>query len=168
MSSLSSAVTISIPSPLGPLVIEERDGRVVRIDLGGSLSKKEKMRSPLLKKVEAELRQYFEGERKEFSIPLKLIGTDFQVRVWKALLRIPFGAVWTYSDIAKAIGQPRASRAVGGAIGKNPIGLVVPCHRVCGKDGSLTGFSAGIVRKKWLLHHEQKKEKSSLSNRRIA
>jgi methylated-DNA-[protein]-cysteine S-methyltransferase len=100
-------------------------------------------------------RAYFAGDLAAIdSIPVRLAGTDFQCRVWSALREIPCGQTWSYGQLARCIGQPRAVRAVGLANGANPFGLVVPCHRVIGADGSLTGYGAGIERKRWLLEHE--------------
>lgn len=94
---------------------------------------------------------YFAGTRREFSLPLKPAGTEFQRAVWEALCGIPFGKRCTYMDIAELIGSPKGVRAVGGAIGRNPISIVIPCHRVIGSNGSLTGFASGIEKKKKLL-----------------
>ncbi|MEV4743113.1 methylated-DNA--[protein]-cysteine S-methyltransferase [Streptomyces sp. NPDC049555] len=101
-----------------------------------------------------QLQEYFAGERREFDLPLLLHGTDFQQRVWAALCEIPYGRTWTYGELAQRIGQPTGSRAVGLANGRNPLGIVVPCHRVVGADGSLTGYGGGIERKRALLAHE--------------
>ncbi|MEO7359954.1 MAG: methylated-DNA--[protein]-cysteine S-methyltransferase [Gemmatimonadaceae bacterium] len=101
-----------------------------------------------------QLREYFEGYRTTFEVPLGAAGTDAQKSVWRQLSAIPYGVTRTYGDIAKAIGNPKASRAVGAANGRNPISIIVPCHRVIGADGSLTGFGGGIERKQWLLAHE--------------
>ena len=101
-----------------------------------------------------QLRQYFAGERTEFSIPLEMDGTDFQIRVWNALREVPFGATESYGDIARRIGQPNASRAIGGANHANPLPIVVPCHRIIGADRSLTGFGGGVETKLKLLEFE--------------
>ena len=105
--------------------------------------------------VTAQLREYFAGTRTRFDLPLAPAGTDFQQRAWRALQAIPFGATATYQQQAVRIGRPTATRAVGAANGKNPILIVVPCHRVIGKDGSLVGFGCGIATKQWLLQHER-------------
>jgi len=102
-----------------------------------------------------QLTEYFKGRRQKFSIPLILEGTDFQKAVWRQLQKIPFGQIASYGDIARAVGSPRAFRAVGNANNKNPIPLIIPCHRVIGSDGKLVGFGGGIWRKAWLLEHEQ-------------
>jgi len=105
--------------------------------------------------VKNQLDDYFKGRIKEFDLPLDAIGTDFQKKVWKALLTIPYGVTTSYGEIAKLIGKPTASRAVGAANGKNPIWIIVPCHRVIGASGKLTGYAGGLDRKKWLLEKEQ-------------
>lgn len=101
-----------------------------------------------------QLLEYFAGERSEFDLSLQLQGTDFQQRVWQALTNIKHGETCSYSDIAQEINNPKGVRAVGLANGKNPISIVVPCHRVIGKSGSLTGYAGGVNRKAWLLNHE--------------
>lgn len=101
-----------------------------------------------------QLTEYFEGTRREFDLPLRLQGTAFQQRVWRELTEIPYGQTWSYGQLADRIDKPRASRAVGLANGRNPISILVPCHRVIGADGSLTGYGGGIERKRWLLVHE--------------
>ena len=111
--------------------------------------------TPFVAAVE-QLRAYFAGELREFSLPLAPGGTEFQRKVWSALTRIPYGRTTSYAAIARDIGTPRGVRAVGLANGRNPISLIVPCHRVIGSDGSLTGYGGGIERKKWLLAHEER------------
>lgn len=101
-----------------------------------------------------QLQEYFSGARREFDLPLKMQGTEFQQRVWRELCTIPFGETRSYGQLAKRLGNPNGSRAVGLANGRNPIAIIVPCHRVIGADGSLTGFGGGIERKEWLLSHE--------------
>ncbi len=111
--------------------------------------------TPLIKETAAQLKEYFAGTRKSFRVPLEMAGTAFQKAVWDALLKIPYGKTASYGDIAKAIGKPMASRAVGGACHMNPIPLLVPCHRVVGSDGSLTGFGGGLSVKEFLLNLEK-------------
>ena len=101
-----------------------------------------------------QLQEYFEGKRTTFSLQLNPVGTDFQLKVWQALREIPFGKTVSYLDLAKKLGDIKAIRAVASANGKNPLWIVVPCHRVIGTDGSLTGYAGGLWRKKWLLEHE--------------
>lgn len=102
-----------------------------------------------------QLSAYFAGRLTEFDLPLQLRGTPFQQRVWEALQTIPYGTVLSYGELANKIGQPNASRAVGLANGRNPVSIVVPCHRVIGANGKLTGYGGGIERKQWLLNHER-------------
>lgn len=110
--------------------------------------------SAVLAEAKAQLASYFAGERTTFDLPLAPRGTDFQQRVWTELRAIAFGATTSYGDIARKIGAPKAVRAVGAANGRNPLPIIVPCHRVVGSDGSLTGFGGGIEKKQWLLQHE--------------
>jgi methylated-DNA-[protein]-cysteine S-methyltransferase len=102
----------------------------------------------------AQLAEYFSGERQTFELPLQPAGTGFQQAVWQQLLTIPFGQTASYLDIAKAIGAEKAVRAVGAANGQNPISIIIPCHRVIGSSGQLTGYGGGLWRKEWLLRHE--------------
>lgn len=101
-----------------------------------------------------QLEEYFAGKRRDFDVPLRLHGTEFQQRVWKTLLEIAHGDTWSYGQMARRIEKPTASRAVGLANGSNPISIIVPCHRVIGANGSLTGYGGGLERKQWLLAHE--------------
>jgi O-6-methylguanine DNA methyltransferase len=103
----------------------------------------------------AQLGAYFRGERRSFDLPLSMAGTPFQQRVWQALRDIPFGETVSYGEVARRIGAPDAFRAVGAANGQNPVPIIVPCHRVIGASGALTGFGGGIERKRWLLDHER-------------
>ena len=117
---------------------------------------------PVFNALSLQLDEYFSGTRREFDLPLDLIGTKFQVEAWNALQEIPFGETRTYAQQAAAIGRPKAIRAIGAANGRNPISIVVPCHRVIGKNGSLTGFAGGINVKRTLLDLEQKRPASRL------
>ena len=103
-----------------------------------------------------QLEEWFAGQRREFDLELRPAGTPFQLAVWEGLRLIPYGETWSYGDLARHVGKPGAARAVGRANGRNPISIVVPCHRVIGADGSLTGFGWGVDRKAWLLDHERK------------
>lgn len=105
--------------------------------------------------IQKQLTEYERGARKVFDLPLHLEGTEFQKQVWNALLEIPYGETSTYQEIAIRIGKPKAVRAVGGACNRNPIGIIVPCHRVIGKNGSLTGYAGGLSYKELLLNHEK-------------
>jgi methylated-DNA-[protein]-cysteine S-methyltransferase len=115
----------------------------------------EKSDHPILKETETQLNAYFAGKLEKFSLPLDASGTEFQKQVWNALLTIPFGQTRSYKQIAEKIGNPKAIRAVGAANGRNPISIVVPCHRVIGADGKLTGFAGGLATKKFLLDVEK-------------
>jgi AraC family transcriptional regulator of adaptative response/methylated-DNA-[protein]-cysteine methyltransferase len=106
--------------------------------------------------IRKELAEYFEGSRKEFSVPLVTPGTPFQQAVWKELMNIPYGATRSYYQQSVALGKPESIRAVAGANGMNRISIIIPCHRVIGSDGNLTGYGGGLKRKKWLLDHEKK------------
>ncbi|NAW65224.1 methylated-DNA--[protein]-cysteine S-methyltransferase [Photobacterium halotolerans] len=101
-----------------------------------------------------QLNEYFAGQRKHFDLPLSMPGTAFQREVWQALTDVPFGVTCSYSDVALQIARPKAVRAVGAANGKNPIPIVVPCHRIIGRSGTLTGYAGGLDKKRWLLEHE--------------
>lgn len=115
-----------------------------------------------LKEAVTQLQDYFSGKRNDFDLKLNPKGTDFQQKVWKELLNIPFGKTISYLDIAKKLGDPKVIRAAASANGKNPLWIVVPCHRVIGTDGSLTGYAGGLWRKKWLLEHENPTNQQSL------
>ncbi|MFE0451810.1 methylated-DNA--[protein]-cysteine S-methyltransferase [Streptomyces sp. NPDC058914] len=148
-----------IDSPYGPLTLVADDGV-----LCGLYMTEQRHRPPeenfgprddrLFDVVEKELEAYFAGELKEFTIELRLHGTPFQRTVWAELLKIPYGETRTYGELADALGKPSASRAVGLANGKNPVGIIVPCHRVIGASGSLTGYGGGLARKQRLLDFE--------------
>ena len=116
--------------------------------------------------VREQLAEYFAGERRHFDLQLKLIGTPFQQQVWQELQRIPFGTTITYAQLAQRVGKPTASRAVGHANGRNPISIIVPCHRVIGADGKLTGYAGGIDKKKWLLAWEHDAGTATVPRRR--
>ncbi len=115
-----------------------------------------------LKTARRQLEEYFSKQRKDFDFPLLLKGTDFQKRVWKALTKIPYGSTKTYKEQTLELGDIKAIRAVASANGKNPMSIVVPCHRVLGSDGRLTGYAGGLWRKKWLLEHEEALNQMSL------
>lgn len=148
-----------VPTPIGRLLLVADAGALLRIDFDGSWSYARigadwREGSPLLERAAAQLREYFAGHRREFELPLAPKGTEFQRRVWNELTRIPHGTAISYATLAQRIGSPAAMRAVGAANGRNPIPVVVPCHRVVGADGSLTGFGGGLPLKRWLLAHE--------------
>ncbi len=108
-----------------------------------------------------QLNEYFSGERIQFDVPTAAVGTEFQKRVWKGLCQIPYGKTCGYGELARDLGNPNASRAVGMANGRNPISIIVPCHRVIGANGALTGYGGGLTAKKWLLDHESMRVRSS-------
>jgi methylated-DNA-[protein]-cysteine S-methyltransferase len=143
--------------PIGRIGIGEENGAVSRVFFSGQevFPDRESAETPLIKKAAEQLGEYFAGRRKEFDLPLVLHGTDFQVSVWKALQSIPAGETRTYGDIAALIGRPKACRAVGMANNRNPIPIIVPCHRVIGRDGSLTGYGGGLPVKQYLLELEK-------------
>lgn len=124
-------------------------------------------RSRVLEATARQLTEYFAGTRRDFDLPLAPHGTAFQQLVWRALLKIPFGATCSYGHIARAIRRPSASRAVGAANGKNPIAIIVPCHRVIGSSGDLTGYGGGLPTKRWLLAHEARYTPATQTSLRI-
>lgn len=146
-----------ISSPIGDLLLTSDGDALTGLHMGRSA---EEVRAEWIRddRALAEARRqvdaYFAGELMEFDLPLSAAGTAFQTRVWSALRGIPFADAVSYAEIARRIGKPSAVRAVGAANGRNPIGIIVPCHRVIGADGSLTGYGGGIDRKRWLLAHE--------------
>jgi methylated-DNA-[protein]-cysteine S-methyltransferase len=136
--------------------IAEKDNAIVKIFFGRNAPAGfNKAETPLIKKTAAQIDGYLAGKRKQFTLPLELQGTEFQLAVWRELQKIPFGETRSYKDIAAAIGRPKAVRAVGMANNRNPIVLVVPCHRVIGHDGNLTGYGGGLPLKRRLLELEQ-------------
>ncbi|MEP2771210.1 MAG: methylated-DNA--[protein]-cysteine S-methyltransferase [Fulvivirga sp.] len=141
-----------IDSPIGPLTITANDQSVISIEFKGSDQRETS--SPLIQLCIDELSAYFNGGLSEFTVPIELSGTPFQNKVWQALTEIPFGTSISYSELAIKLGDLKCIRAAGTANGKNKIPIIIPCHRVIGKDGSLVGFSGGIDKKKWLLKHE--------------
>jgi len=157
--------TAVIKSPLGYLKLQASDKGLQRCYI---LNQEEAISclncgiSPFLEEVILQLHQYFDGERETFDIDFDLQGTAFQKRVWMALTTIAYGKTLSYSELAIQLGDLNAIRAVASANGKNPIGIIIPCHRVIGSDGSLTGFAWGIDKKQWLLEHESNVKQLSL------
>ncbi|MFT3693243.1 MAG: methylated-DNA--[protein]-cysteine S-methyltransferase [Kofleriaceae bacterium] len=144
-------------SPIGPLVLAGRGDQLVSLHLPGSddpIPTGEERATPILKRAAKQLAEYFAGKRKDFDLDLSPEGTPFQRSVWAKLQKIPFGETWSYGELAASLGKPLASRAVGAANGRNPIAIIIPCHRVIGSNGSLTGFGGGLPAKKYLLQLE--------------
>ena len=144
---------VYISSPVGELVIESEDGKIITLGFLKD-SKQEEKTSPVIDQCISELEEYFSGSRKFFSFEMDLRGTEFQIKVWNELLNIPFGKTISYEELAIRIGNIKSIRAVGLANGQNPIAIVVPCHRVIGKNGELVGYGGGLDKKIWLLQHE--------------
>ena len=151
----------TIASPIGELLLASDGKSVTGLYMqnqkhGARRTRDWKRDDAALKQPRAQLQAYFAGELRDFELPLAAEGTPFQQHVWRALCDIPYGETISYGELARRIGQPKASRAVGLANGQNPISIVVPCHRVIGANGSLTGYGGGLERKRWLLAHETK------------
>ena len=151
-----------VDSPIGGLVLVGNDDGLAAILWARDDPKRvplnivaEDTRCPVLVETARQLKEYFAGTRRTFDVKLNFIGTEFQNRVWSALLRIPFGETRSYGQIARELGNPRATRAVGAANGKNPIAIIAPCHRVIGASGALTGFAGGLKAKDTLLTLEK-------------
>ena len=153
--------TIHIKTPLGIAKITGDENGVCEISVldDGIVSEQIPI---VLQEAVSQLNQYFEGNRTSFDFKLNPKGTDFQQKVWKSLLEIPYGKTRTYLEQSKILGDVKAIRAVASANGKNPLWIVVPCHRVIGTNGSLTGYAGGLWRKKWLLEHENPTNQRSL------
>lgn len=154
-----------IPSPVGKLTLVASDKGLAAVLWDHDDPKRmrlgelaESPNHPILLQTEQQLNEYFAGKRTVFTIDLDMVGTAFQKKVWEALLTIPFGETRTYGDIARQVGNPKASRAVGAANGRNPVSIITPCHRAVGSNGSLTGFAGGLDAKQYLLTLESKSE----------
>lgn len=155
--------TVYVNSPLGiTKIVGDEDGiAIVSVsdvgdnDISQTIPK-------VLEEAVSQLQEYFDGKRTDFDLKLNPKGTDFQQKVWKSLLEIPYGKTISYMDQTKKLGDVKAIRAVASANGKNPLWIVVPCHRVIGTNGSLTGYAGGLSRKKWLLEHENPSTQQSL------
>ncbi|MDR0977110.1 MAG: methylated-DNA--[protein]-cysteine S-methyltransferase [Prevotellaceae bacterium] len=156
-------------APCGPLVLGELDGRLCLCDWDNEARQQTTRRllqktwrptyrvgeTELPARAAAQLDEYFDGRRTTFDLPLLFAGTAFQQRVWTALLQVPYGTTVSYGELAARLGRPTAVRAVAGAVGANPLSIFVPCHRIVGSDGSLTGYAGGLAAKQFLLEHEQ-------------
>lgn len=143
------------PCPFGFFRIVEEEDAVVAIDVVKERQEEERP-SEVTDWAARELHEYLEGERRAFTFPYRLVGTPFRLQVWKELEKVPYGETTTYKRLAEAIGRPGAYHAVGGAVGANPLGIVVPCHRVIGTNGSLTGYDWGLPMKEALLELERR------------
>lgn len=148
------------PSPLGPLRLIARGDALAALIMDPPTAPppgaEERAEHPALAAAVTQLDEYFAGTRQVFELPLAPQGTEFQRRVWAALQEIPYAETITYGALSRLLGDPLATRAVGLANGRNPIGLIIPCHRVIGQRGALTGYAGGVARKRWLLDHEAK------------
>ena len=147
-----------LKSPLGLIRIRIENDYIIEVayvDDDESISLRENNESKAITEVKRQLCQYFEGSRKIFDLKYRLRGTDFQVRAWEALAKIPYGETKSYKEQAIEIGNEKAVRAIGGANGKNRLNIIIPCHRVIGSNGSLTGYGGGLDKKLWLLEHEK-------------
>jgi methylated-DNA-[protein]-cysteine S-methyltransferase len=152
----------TMDTPIGELVLVASDDglREIHLPLGDrpALRGDDDPDNPVLRKARRQLGEYFRGERREFDLSLDVDGSPFQRTVWDALLRIPYGTTESYGRLAERVGRPGAARAVGGANGRNPLPIVVPCHRVIGASGALTGYAGpsaeGVAMKRWLIDHE--------------
>ncbi|WP_276389141.1 methylated-DNA--[protein]-cysteine S-methyltransferase [Eudoraea chungangensis] len=154
--------TVFIKTPLGYTKIEGNHEGLSSISVLESQEKESLVIPQFLEDAVYQLREYFEGSRQKFDLRLNPEGTEFQKRVWKALLDVPYGKTLSYWDLSNILGDVKAIRAVAAANGKNPLWIVIPCHRIIGSDGSLTGYAGGVHRKKWLLDHENPVKQQSL------
>jgi len=150
----------TMDSPIGTLTLAAQDGRITGLHMDGADHAPTGQQSwrrddSQFKEAVGQVEAYFAGELIDFDLPLQLDGTDFQRRVWKGLQGIPYGQTISYGELARRVGNAKACRAVGLANGRNPVAVIVPCHRVIGANGTLTGFGGGLDRKRWLLDHER-------------
>lgn len=155
--------SLRMQTPLGELALVSDGEYLLSVDFcigqtsGGVLADTLSGKAdPVLELARSELTEYFQGCRRSFSVPYRLLGRPFQMKVWRELARIPFGQTISYGELASRTGNPRACRAVGQANNKNPLAIIIPCHRVIGKDGSLVGYGGGLDKKAWLLGFEKK------------
>ncbi|NJY61545.1 methylated-DNA--[protein]-cysteine S-methyltransferase [Salinimicrobium sp. CDJ15-81-2] len=151
-----------LKTPLGSAILEGDASGISKFILTDEEGSSTPTPAPEFTEAIEQLEEYFAGQRKEFNLKLNPQGTEFQKKVWQALLNIPYGRTASYMELSKEIGDPLAIRAVAAANGKNPLWILIPCHRVIGSDGSLTGYAGGLWRKKWLLEHEQQEKQQSL------
>ena len=161
---MTTLTQTTIDSPVGVLRIIASDAGIRAvlwpIERDGRVTFDEEITDgthPILEEAKAQLKAYIDGDRDDFDLQLDLVGTDFQRAVWEGLQQIPFGSTRSYGELASDLDRPGAARAVGAATGRNPVSIIVPCHRLVGSTGSLTGFAGGIDAKRWLLDHESHK-----------
>lgn len=147
-------------SPLGMIKITATEKALLTIHFTEEKTEQQANSNSVIEQAIKELHEYFSGKRKSFTVPYHLAGTEFQKKAWESLKTIPYGTKKSYQEQASAINNPKAVRAIGKANGANKLLIVLPCHRIIGKDGSLTGFGAELWRKKWLLEHEQEHHES--------
>lgn len=153
---------VYLHTPIGNLEIKGSKKGLESVLFVNSKEKNSEIIPISLQKSVKQLKEYFEGSRTKFNLKLNIQGTDFQKKVWNNLLEIPFSKTESYQTMANRLGNPKVIRAAASANGKNPISIIIPCHRVIGKDGSLTGYGGGLHRKKWLLEHESPVKQQSL------
>ena len=151
-----------INTPLGIAKLEGDESGLVAVTVLDEVADSTNIIPEVLEDAAYQLQEYFDGKRETFDLELNPQGTDFQKRVWDGLLQIPFGKTISYLDLSKTLGDVKAIRAVAAANGRNPLWVIIPCHRVIGSDGSLTGYASGLHRKKWLLDHESPVKQQSL------
>jgi len=155
--------TACIETPIGNALISGDDKGITTICIAEDVLEEKSIDIPEpLRDAVLQIKEYFNGKRTNFNLKLNPSGTDFQKKVWDQLKDIPFGKTVSYLDIAKKLGNPKVIRAAASANGKNPLWIVIPCHRVIGSDGALTGYAGGLWRKKWLLEHENPIKQQSL------
>ena len=163
MKRISDTAARNIETPIGVLGLCARDGFLTAVKFHAVETFGE---DEVLDVAARQLEEYFSGSRREFDIPMDMGGTDFQRKCWQALTEIPYGETMTYGELARKIAEKRgipqmSAQAVGQAVGWNPIGILIPCHRIIGSDGALVGYGGGLENKKWLLEHDQKSRKEA-------
>ncbi|GAB2692220.1 methylated-DNA--[protein]-cysteine S-methyltransferase [Aliiglaciecola aliphaticivorans] len=155
MNNISDLYYSYLDTPIGQIEVCANNSNIVSIYFS-DLKQDFYQGNPVTTEAVTQLKAYFKRQLTRFELPLSAKGTDFQLQVWQALATIPYGATCSYADIANTLQNPKAVRAVGAANGKNPLSIVIPCHRVIGKNGTLTGYAGGLARKSWLLDFEQR------------
>lgn len=152
---MAKKIASYLETPIGIIEVGANEQAIISVDfLESVIEDIDFLENDISQQGKRQLTEYFAGERKVFDLPLQINGTNFQNKVWTALQDIPYGKTISYLQLAKNLGDAKCIRAAGTANGKNPIGIIIPCHRVIGKDGSLTGYAGGLWRKQWLLEHE--------------